>query len=329
MNQPLESGTSATSKASVSHPSAILGGWSWWIVLVVVIVVILATYSQEMSDLLDAWSDNPDYSHGYLVIPVAVAILYRRWPGADKALSKAWPWGWFLVVASLAARSYWYESGRPWLEQITLIPLVFGLALALGGWGLMRWAWPALAYLVFMIPLPGWLNQTVSMPLQKLATVCTTWVVRLTGLWVMAEGNVIYVGDQPLEVARACNGLSMLMSLAATVVAMVLLVPMSTWKRVVLLLSIVPVALLCNVLRISATAWSYHLFGAEVGEKYAHDFAGLLMMPTALVLVFLELLLLSWLVIEQEEEVHDRPLSSLVVSATAPPPPPPRMPKTS
>jgi exosortase len=116
----------------------------------------------------------------------------------------------------------------------------------------------------------------------------------------MPEGNVILVGNEKLEVAAACNGLSMLMSLAATVAAAASLVPMSSWKRVLLLFSIVPIALFSNVLRIAVTAWCYYQFGAEVGSRYVHDWAGWLMMPTAMVLVGLELLLMSWLIVESE-----------------------------
>ena len=94
----------------------------------------------------------------------------------------------------------------------------------------------------------------------------------------------------------------MLMSLSATVVAAASLIPMSLLKRGILLASVVPVALLSNVLRISATAWCYHLFGAKVGSQYAHDAAGWLMMPTAMTLVALELWIVSRLVVEEEEE---------------------------
>jgi exosortase len=117
----------------------------------------------------------------------------------------------------------------------------------------------------------------------------------------MPEGNVIMVGNQRLEVAVACNGLSMLMSLAATVAATASLVPMANWKRLLLLPSIIPIALASNVLRIAATAWCYYQFGAEVGSKYAHDLAGWLMMPMAMLLVALELGIMSWLIIESDE----------------------------
>ena len=91
--------------------------------------------------------------------------------------------------------------------------------------------WPAFAFLIFLFPLPPQLNSALSQPLQSLATTGACGLLRLTGLWVMPEGNVILVGNEQLEVAAACNGLSMLMSLAATVAAAASLVPMSNWKR--------------------------------------------------------------------------------------------------
>jgi exosortase/archaeosortase family protein len=108
------------------------------------------------------------------------------------------------------------------------------------------------------------------------------------------------IGNERLEVAAACNGLSMLMSLAATISATASLVPMANWKRLLLLPSIIPIALGSNVLRIAATAWCYYKFGSVVGSKYAHDWAGWLMMPTAMLLVWLELSILSWLVVETD-----------------------------
>jgi exosortase len=152
-----------------------------------------------------------------------------------------------------------------------------------------------------MLPLPPSINSILAQPLQRVATTWSTALLKITGLWVVAEGNVILVGGDQLEVAAACNGLSMLMCLAATVAAMTVLAPIAPWQRVVLFLSIIPIALVSNVLRIWATAWCYHLTDAERGAHIAHDAAGWLMMPVALILVGLELGLLSWLVVEVKE----------------------------
>ena len=257
-------------------------------------------YEPNLAALYKAWNE-PEYTHGFLVPPIAAVILWRRWPGPDEGRPAPWWPGWALVLAGLAARAYCHERGLTWSESFTLLVVITGLALARFGWRTMGKVWPAFAFLIFLYPLPPQVNSALSQPLQSLATTLSCGLLRLTGLWVMPEGNVIMVGNQRLEVAVACNGLSMLMSLAATVAATASLVPMANWKRLLLLPSIIPIALASNVLRIAATAWCYHQFGAEVGGKYAHDLAGWLMMPTAMLLVALELGIMSWLIIESEE----------------------------
>ncbi len=278
------------------------------------------SYAPNLASLVRTWNREPDYSHGFLVLPIALVILWKTWPREPEAAPRPWWPGWLLAIAALGARSWFHERGQNWTESATLLPTLVGLALARVGWRTLGKTWPAFAFLIFLYPLPPQLNTALSQPLQSLATGCACTLLRLTGLWVMPEGNVILVGNEQLEVAAACNGLSMLMSLAATVAATASLVPMAVWKRVVLLLSIIPIALGSNVLRIAATAWCYHRLGREVGKQYAHDWAGYLMMPMAMVMVGLELAILSWLVVETEEASHRD--ARLVLERTSGPRPP-------
>ena len=246
------------------------------------------------------WINDPNYSHGFLVAPVALAIYWRRRSLPIVVTNRPWRLGWLFLGLVLVARGIFYEYGNLWAESITLLPALACLALTYGGWSQLRRSWPAIAFLVFMLPLPARLNDLLAQPLQGLATRSSTALLNLTGLWVISEGNIIFVNESPLEVAQACNGLSMMMSLAATVAAAVLLVPMSPWKRVVAALSAAPIALICNIIRITATAWCYHLYGPKVGGPFAHDLAGWLMMPAALILVAIEMSLLSWMFMEED-----------------------------
>jgi exosortase len=291
-------GTSESARRShtAAHSAAVLG----------VAVVLVWAYSSNLRELVWAWAQDPDYSHGFLVIPVALLIYWERRPGPDIAGAPSPRWGWVILGAALASRAYFFAGDYHWLEAATLLPAVAGLTLTYGGWPLLRRAWPAVAFLVFMLPLPPRVNSLLAQPLRQLATQCSCRLLRLTGLWVFAEGNVIVVGADRLEVADACNGLSMLMGLTATVAAAIVLIPMPVWKRVVLFASAVPIALFSNVVRISLTAWCVHWFGSDIGGKFAHDLAGWLMMPLALLFVGVELLCLSWLV-EEEEEADGRP----------------------
>jgi exosortase len=269
--------------------------------IVAVVAGLAWAYAPNFVAFFDVWYHEPDYTHGFLVLPIALFILWKRWPSADVARPTTWWPAWLLVAGGLVARSWFLERGQLWLESATLLVVVVGLALARLGPRMMLRLWPAFAFLIFLYPLPPQLNSALAQPLQYLATACACFLLRLTGLWVMPEGNVIVIGNERLEVAAACNGLSMLMSLAATVSATASLVPMANWKRILLLPSIIPIALGSNVLRIAATAWCYYKFGSVVGNKYAHDAAGWLMMPTAMVLVGLELAIMSWLVVESND----------------------------
>ena len=268
--------------------------------LVAVAAALTWAYAPNFVAFYEVWVREPDYTHGFLVLPIALFILWKRWPGSSDAQpTPRWP-AWALVIVGLAARAWFLERGQVWLESSTLLLVVTGLALARVGPRVMLRLWPAFAFLIFLYPLPPQINTALAQPLQSLATTAACFLLRLTGLWVMPEGNVIMIGNERLEVAAACNGLSMLMSLAATVSAAACVVPMANWKRILLLPSIPFIALGSNVLRIAATAWCYYKFGAVVGSKYAHDAAGWLMMPTAMLLVWLELSIMSWLVVETD-----------------------------
>ena len=276
-------------------------------------VALLASYLPSVIDLVRTWWDEPNYSHGFLVAPIAGLILWQRRDRLAKIAIRPSVVGWLGVLAVLALRAYLYERNEMWMEQATIPVLAGALALAFGGRRLLWWSLPGVAFLFLMLPLPPRINVIMAGPLQTMATVASTALLQATGLPVLAEGHVIYVGTQPLEVARACNGLSMLLSFVTLITATTILVrTRPLWERIVLLCSTVPIALVANILRIAATAWAYHLFGAKFGDKIAHDTAGWLMMPIALGLVWVELKLLSWLVVEDDSA--GRPMVLLPVS---------------
>ncbi|MCU1376828.1 MAG: hypothetical protein JWO68_4114 [Actinomycetia bacterium] len=273
------------------------GAWA----AVVVAIALIASYLPSFHMLVMMWWNEPNYSHGFLVAPISGLILWMRRDRLPALDIRPSVFGWLGLVAILAARVYLYERNEMWVEQATIPLAAASLVLAFGGWQLLWWAAPGLAFLLFMLPLPPRINAIAAGPLQTMATMVSSNVLTLTGLPVLYEGHVIYVGQQPLEVARACSGLSMLMSFVALITAMTILQrDRPIWERVVLMLSTVPIALAANVLRIVATGWAYHFFGQEFGEKIAHDTAGWLMMPIALGLVWVELRLLAWLVVAEE-----------------------------
>ena len=278
-----------------------------WTPLLVVSVFLLWAYASEFSWFWETWSSDPNYSHGYFVIPVALWILWRRLKDTEEESQArgSWPWhpGWLILIVLLVARAFFYQRGSRWSDSATLVPVIACLVLTLGGWELLRRVWPAVVFLFFMIPLPDKVNDLLAQPLQSIATHSSVSLLKNSGLWVLNEGNVIYLGKEPIFVAEACNGLSMLMTLAATLAAAMFLFPIPVWMRAILALSVVPIALASNILRIFATAWCFQRFGVEAGGKIAHDAAGWLMMPLAIAMAMFEVILLSWLVVEEDQEI--------------------------
>jgi exosortase len=274
-----------------------------WALAVAAIAFGLA-YGPNLRGLITKWEEDPNYSHGFLVIPIAIWILWQRLGEKEpKPSSRAVPapwWGWVFLTLVMGARAIAYERNQQWLENVTILPAIACLTWAFGGWPLLRRVWLSIAYLVFMLPLPENLNNLIALPLQRLAALCSCFLLQLSGMWAIQSGNVIHLstphGTMPLDVAVACNGLRMMMTMAATVVAILILIPLPNWKRIVLLISVVPIALLSNIIRIVATGWCYYLITGPNAKAWAHDLSGWLMMPLALVLVGLELGILSWLV---------------------------------
>ena len=121
---------------------------------------------------------------------------------------------------------------------------------------------------------------------------------------MLAEGNVIFIGPSKLEVAQACNGLSMLLSFITLITAHDPDhgPPSPALGAGLLLASTIPIALVSNILRIAATAWAYQVLGEARGQKIAHDTAGWAMMPIALGLIWIELKIMNWLIVEEEVE---------------------------
>lgn len=277
-------------------------------------LIFVLAYFPNLCDLIKVWSEDPNYTHGYLVIPIALFILWQQLSSpVSKISSGAVPapwWGWVFLTVVLVLRTVMYERGSEWLENSTIILAIGALTWSFGSWPLLSRVWPAIAYLVFMLPLPPIVNELLALPLQSLAASSSAFLLQLTGIWVIREGNVINLstarGMERLDVALACNGLRMLMTMAATVMAAVILLPIPNWKRIVLLLSIVPIALVSNMARIVATGWCYFLFEGPTAKHLAHDWAGLMMMPLALAVVALELGVLSWLVPKESED--DKPV---------------------
>lgn len=274
-------------RASAAAAASIVAAmtWAYWPVIV---------------DLERTWSEQADYSHGYLVAPLAALFLWVRRDRLPRASSRLGRGGLVVLVLALSMRlagALWY---LPALESWSLPLCLAGVVWFLGGRDLARWSLPAIAFLVFMLPLPYRAERFLSLPLQFVATRASCWVLECLGEPAICEGNVIVMRDARLLVAEACSGIRIFISVLALAYAYTVLLNRRWWCKASLLASVLPVAVLVNVLRITITGLLHAWVADETAQHFAHEISGWAMLPVAAVLLALAPWYASRLVVEAE-----------------------------
>jgi exosortase len=271
-----------------------------WLIVGVVILLVIWAYWTTLGEMAAKWSRDPQYSHGYLVPLLAIAYLWVRRGEMPNELSPSL-WGIPVLLGATALRLVGAFFFYGWFDQVSLIPLLCGVALTLGGWKGLRWSYVSILYLLFMVPLPYRVETALAQPLQQIATVSGSYALQTLGIPAITEGNVIVVDDTRMNVADACSGLRMLIVFFALSFAMTILIDRPLWEKLVVILCAAPIAIVSNVTRICCTGIA-HAMGWHGVADFIHDNAEWLMMPLALALVWLVLAILARLFVAPDVE---------------------------
>ncbi len=244
---------------------------------------------------------DPQYSHGYLVPIFAVVLLWLR---RDQMAKLAWGFHVqgmaFLTLGVLIRLGNLLTYSSDWLDGLAFVVCVAGVFVFLGGGNTLRWAWPSVAFLIFMFPLPYRIERSLGGELQSIATRASTAIFQLAGLPAVSEGNVILIEDLRLGVAEACSGLGMLLIFVALSFGFAAVVSRPLLDRTILVVSSIPIAVVSNVVRITLTGFLHVWVGSRLADMVFHDLAGWLMMPLALVMLWLEMKFLTYVLVDEE-----------------------------
>lgn len=284
--------------SSLEKAAASVRRWSVdvWLALVVGLLLVW-TFWPTFQTLAGRWIKDAEYSHGYLVPLFSAYLLWaRRGILSQGPVQPSW-WGLVVMAGGLLLRFAGTYTYFDWLAAAAFVPCLAGVFVLSGGWQALRWAWPALAFLLFMIPFPYRFEIALAQPLQRVATAASTYTIQTLGISAYADGNVIRLGAVQVGVVEACSGLSMLLIFFALSTAFIAVVKMPWPEQIVIIVSAIPIAIIANVIRITLTAILHKTAGAELANFVFHDLAGWLMMPLALGLLWLEMKLMAWIII--------------------------------
>src|SRR5208337_4371239 len=221
-----------------------LAQWKRWVpsppVMVAWGVLLLGffwTYWETMVHIVGVWWSTPDYGHGFFVPVFAGFLLWQRQEMVDPWPNRGTLWG--IPFFVLFALIRWFNLFLNYERDIdSLLPFLVGLTLVLGGWRALRWAWPSILFLIFMVPLPDFLAAALGAKLQRVATIMSVYVLQTIGIPAIALGegsNVIQLtkAENQLEVARACSGLRMMTLFFAVCVGACFVLRLTVWKKIV------------------------------------------------------------------------------------------------
>ena len=286
-----------------------------WAVFAVMSLLLTWAFMNSFQKVFDAW-ETPQYSHGYLIPVFTVALLYLKRPSAADSSVRSFvdevpTWqqalGVGIIVVAMAVRLFYGGLAVMTPDRVMFIPALIGVMLILGGGQALKWATLPILFLAFMYPFPSRLERSLLFPLKTVSTWTSHFAMETLGIECFRDGNRIMLDGVDLGVVDACSGLRMFTIFLALAGGIALVNSRPVWERVAIFVSAVPISLAVNSIRITLTGLAYHFLGSEaevaqIVKTVLHDFAGWIMMPMALGLLYLVYQILANVIIEEEPE---------------------------
>src|ERR1700676_1419619 len=249
---------------------------SWGLTSLAVAIGLLSLWPfwDGLSQMWGWWIDSPEYSHGLLIPPAAAFLIWQQKDRLERVpFTGSW-WGVALVLLGGAVLIAGQLGTVFTIVQYAYVITLCGLILSFLGWPAFRLIAIPLLILLFMIPLPQFVLANLSTKLQLLSSQIGVAVIRLFDVSVFLEGNVIDLGGYKLQVAEACSGLRYLFPLMTLGFLMAYFYKGALWKRIVLLLSSIPITVLMNSFRVGIIGVTVEHWGIETAEGFLHEFQG-------------------------------------------------------
>lgn len=262
----------------------ILGALSAWI------------YWRTVTHLVIQWWNDPNFSHGFFVPLFSGFMVWQERDRLARIGSRpAWS-GLVVLLGALALLIVGELGAELFLARFSLLLLLAGLLILYFGWNLFRALLFPWFFLLLMIPIPVILFNTITFPLQLLASRVAAETLPVFGVPILREGNVIILSSMALEVAEACSGIRSLVSLLTLAIIYGYLMEKRIWVRWLLALAAIPIAVVANSVRIIGTGLLVQYWDPDKAQGYFHASWGWIIFVISLMMLYAlhALIRLSW-----------------------------------
>ncbi|MGF6274138.1 exosortase B [Massilia sp. UYP11] len=275
----------------------------WWPVMLGLALLFGPTFHDLFTG---AWIGE-EQGHGPIIFFLSLWLIWRKWPEVRQATAPARPHpsGWAVLAFGLGIHLLGRSQQILMFEVASIVAVLAAtVLLKLGARALRVLCFPFF-FMLFMVPLPSELVAAVTMPMKMAVSWATEHLLFAAGYPISRSGVVLQIGQYQLLVADACAGLQTLLTLEALgLFYLNLMRHPSAFRNVALAILIVPVSFTANVIRVIALTLITYYFGDAAGQGFLHDFAGMVLFVTALLMILALDSALQWSIKSREGRRH-------------------------
>jgi exosortase len=258
----------------------LVGVFAWFVAIGLLYGPVLLTLARD-------WASDSNYSHGFVVIPIALWLAWRERDRLRSAASHPSSAGLAIVTASLLLYLFGIVGAEVFITRVSLLGVIAGTIIFCFGWTHLRLVSFPVAFLLFMIPPPTIVFGDIALALQLVASRLGEGMLRTAGVAVLRDGNVLTLSNVTLQVTEACSGIHSMMSLVTIAALFAYLFESSGGRRALFVCAAVPLAILLNGLRIAAAGMAALRLGPDAAEGPMHLASGWLIFVAGLACMWL------------------------------------------
>jgi exosortase D (VPLPA-CTERM-specific) len=259
-------------------------------------LIALVAFSDPLMQLVHRWATQEEYSHGFLIPIVTVWLFWVRRETLQANVGRPVWTGPLAMLLATIMHLIGQMSAIPILSQVAFVVALIGLILSLGGYSLFRAAIVPILFLLFAIPMPSFIDSTLSLRLQLVSSQLGAFFIRLVGIPVYLDGNVIDLGFYQVQVVEACSGLRYIYPLLSLSFLAAYFFKAPLWQRALVFFSVVPIAIVMNSIRIGLVGVTVNYWGTQAADGVLHFFEGWFVFLMCACILVLEIYLLARIV---------------------------------
>ncbi len=259
----------------------------------ILIGITIILYFPIIKGLIDSWYSDANYSHGFLIPFLAGYLIYDKRDDLIKLTVDKNYWGLVILSGGLLLYIFGTAASEYFSVRLSFIIVLIGIVMFNLGTQVLKNIWFPLLFLFFMVPLPYIIYYNITFPLQLYSSQIASHILKIIGIPLILQGNIIHLQNYSLEVVEACSGLRSLMTLSALAAAIAYMIIKRPLPGIILVMLTPLIAILANAGRIFMSALIAIAISPKLAEGFFHELSGLLIFLIGLIIISFAALLLK------------------------------------